>query len=284
MSIQEAYKELVKQLSAIYESREAAAIAHWVMTHLTGYNKAERLIKGGQLLNTSQAEKLSLYLKELLLGRPVQYVLGEAWFGPLKLYTDERVLVPRPETEELVEWIAEEQGGKKALSILDIGTGSGCIPILLQRLLADPEVHALDVSEGALEVARMNAATYKAPVQFHHIDILEEGSREQLPVFSCIVSNPPYIREQERADMHENVLAYEPAGALFVADDNALLFYNAIGLFALKHLISGGSLYFEINEALGQETVKLLASLGYDEIVLKQDLQGKDRMIRALRP
>ncbi|RXK85256.1 peptide chain release factor N(5)-glutamine methyltransferase [Filimonas effusa] len=281
MSIQEAYKHMLTGLSGIYEAREATAIAHWVMTALTGYSKTERLTKGDRPLSAPQLDTYTQYLEALLQHRPVQYVLGEAWFGPLKLYVDERVLIPRPETEELVEWIAEDYKGKAGIKLLDIGTGSGCIPLLLHRLLNNSEVHALDISRDALEVAKQNAATHKTSIQFHLIDILNEKASGSLPVFDCIVSNPPYIRMLEKADMFQNVLAYEPSRALFVPDNDPLLFYRAITAFAGKHLTNGGSLYFEINEALGKEMIALLEEMQFSEITLRKDLQEKDRMIRA---
>jgi release factor glutamine methyltransferase len=200
----------------------------------------------------------------------------------MKLYVNEQVLIPRPETEELVEWIAQTNKGKAHLRVLDIGTGSGCIPLALYQQLQQPEIHAIDISSGALEVARQNAATQQATIHFHQADILDNANWHVLPVFDCIVSNPPYITLSEKQEMQENVLAHEPHLALFVPDEDPLRFYRAIASFALQHLAPGGQLYFEINEAWGKETAELLTGKGFTNIELKQDLQGKDRMLKAL--
>jgi release factor glutamine methyltransferase len=282
MSIREAYKHTLVQLSGVYDSREAAAIADWVLTYLTGFGKTERLLRGEQLLTTDQSTMLDDFLPQLLQHKPVQYVLQEAWFASMKLYVNEQVLIPRPETEELVEWILQSNKGKAHLKILDIGTGSGCIPLALQKQLLQAEVHALDVSAGALAVARQNAQTQEAVIHFHQADILDETNWATLPVFNCIVSNPPYITLTEKQEMQENVLAHEPHLALFVPDEDALRFYRAIAAFALQHLVPGGQLYFEINEALGKETMGLLADKGFTAIELRKDLQGKDRMVKAI--
>jgi release factor glutamine methyltransferase len=236
---------------------------------------------------------------QLLLHTPVQYVLHEAWFAGLKFYVDENVLIPRPETEELVFWIADwttlgeqsedktdhktknKQQKKKSLKLLDIGTGSGCIPIALKKKLGDWDVHALEAYAGALQVAKKNAATLQTPITFYAIDILTEADWKPLPTFDIIVSNPPYIRQGEAATMPGNVTRFEPHSALFVPDDDPLLFYKKIADFALLHLYKDGVLFFEINESLGSEVCGILAEKGFVDIVLKKDMQGKERMVRA---
>jgi release factor glutamine methyltransferase len=273
---------MLAQLSVVYDSREAAAIADWVLTHLTGFGKTERLLRGEQPLTPAQGNLLNGYLPQLLQHKPVQYVLQEAWFASMRLYVNEQVLIPRPETEELVEWIVQSNKDKANRRVIDIGTGSGCIPLALYKQLQQAEVHALDVSPGALAVARQNAQTQQAVIHFHQADILDETNWAYLPVFDCIVSNPPYITLREKQEMHENVLAHEPHLALFVPDEDPLRFYRAIATFALQHLAPGGQLYFEINEALGKETMELLADKGFTAIELKQDLQGKNRMVKAI--
>lgn len=284
MTVQDAYKHTQVQLCEVYDEREATNIADLVINHITGYTRTDRLVHGSNALSHAQANQLTLYTLQLLLHTPLQYVLEEAWFAAMPFYVNEHVLIPRPETEELVEWIVTEAGALSAPSIIDIGTGSGCIPVALKKKLPATDVHALDVSAGALAVARRNAATLEAQVTFHEVDILQPNRWAPLPVFDIIVSNPPYIKESEKAAMHNNVLEHEPHLALFVPDNDALLFYRTIAGFAQKHLKPGGLLFFEINEALGQETVDLLASERFTGIELQKDMQGKDRMIKASLP
>lgn len=284
MTVQEAYKHTQVQLYEVYDEREATNIADEVIAHITGFNRTDRLIHGTNELNHTQANQLTLYTLQLLLHTPLQYVLQEAWFAAMPFFVNENVLIPRPETEELVEWVVAEARNRATASIIDIGTGSGCIPIALKKKLPAVAIHALDVSAGALTVARRNAANLEAPVTFHEADILQPERWKSLPVFDIIVSNPPYIKESERTAMHENVLSHEPHLALFVPDADALLFYRTIAGFAQNHLQPGGLLFFEINEALGQETVDLLTGKGFIDLELKQDMQGKDRMIKATLP
>jgi release factor glutamine methyltransferase len=284
MTIREAYKHTVARLSGLYDAREAASISDWVMEHLTGFGKTERLLHSDTLLRATQESSLNAYLGELEQYKPVQYVLHEAWFAAMKLYVNEQVLIPRPETEELVEWVVQSNKEKDSLRIIDIGTGSGCIPVALQKQLPIAEIHALDISAGALEVALKNARIQQANIHFHQADILQKANWSTLPLFDCIVSNPPYIKLSEKQEMHENVLSHEPHLALFVPDNDPLVFYQAIAGFAAGHLQPGGQLYFEINEALGKETIQLLADKGFTAIELKKDLQGKNRMVKALLP
>lgn len=287
MTVQEAYKQLQVLLSALYDDREAANIADLVMEHVTGQRRIDRIMNKQALVTAEQQAVITQCTEQLLKHTPVQYVLHEAWFAGMKLYVDENVLIPRPETEELVSWIAEcglpATGNQQPVTVLDIGTGSGCIPIALKKKMQGWDVHAVDISVGALEVAKRNAATQGTAITFNLLDILDEAAWQQLPMFDVIVSNPPYIRESEAASMHNNVLAFEPHTALFVPDEDALLFYRKIADFALTHLRSGGLLFFEINEALGIAVCDMLAEKGFVEIELRQDLQGKDRMVRAVK-
>lgn len=295
MTVQEAYKRTQMQLYEVYDNREATNIADQVMAFVTGYSRTDRLVRGHEPLTHAQANKLTLYTLQLLQHVPLQYVLQEAWFAAMPFFVNESVLIPRPETEELVEWVAQEARSvqtqattdatvSKSTTIIDIGTGSGCIPIALKKKLPTATVHALDVSPGALAVARRNASTLEAAITFHETDILQQMKWQYLPVFDIIVSNPPYIKESEKADMHENVLGHEPHLALFVSDADALLFYRTIAQFAQQHLRPGGMLFFEINEALGKETTDLLISQGFINVELRKDMQGKDRMIKAILP
>jgi release factor glutamine methyltransferase len=288
MTVQNGYSQLVTSLSALYEQREAAVVADWVMEYITGLKRVDRLIYKNQPLTNVQLEQLETCRQKLLKHEPVQYVLHEAWFAGLKFYVDEHVLIPRPETEELVEWIAESLSEKMLnstkISIIDIGTGSGCIPVTLKNKLPAINVYALDISEAALMVARKNASTLNADVNFFYANILDENDWVNIPVIDIIVSNPPYIKESEAATMHKNVLENEPHLALFVPDNDALLFYKKIAELAQVKLKSGGALFFEINEALGIEVCNMLVEQGFAEVELREDLQGKPRMVKALRP
>lgn len=210
---------------------------------------------------------------------PVQYIVGETAFCGLLFKVDKNVLIPRPETEELVEWIFQNHKKNESIKILDIGTGSGCIAISLAKNLPNAEVFALDVSAEALDVAKKNAAMNAVKVDFIQADIL---TIEKLPdTFDVIVSNPPYVRESEKDLMQQNVLSNEPHIALFVENENPLLFYDKIAELAKNHLTENGVLYFEINQYLGNETVDLLKSKGFKNIELKKDIYGVDRMVKS---
>ena len=286
MALQEAYKQLMYQLFELYDDREAANIADMVMEHITGFKRIDRLINKQFPLTLAQQQLLENYTKELLEHKPVQYVLHEAWFAGMQFYVDENVLIPRPETEELVESITREVASLEfgVYSLLDIGTGSGCIPVALKKKISSLEVHALDISSGALELAEKNAAIQQTEIVFHQLDILNKGEWKRLPKFDIIVSNPPYIKQSEANEMHENVLQHEPHIALFVPDEDALLFYKAAAAFGLQHLNKNGKLFFEINETLGENVCVMLEEYGYTNIELKKDMQGKDRMVKAEAP
>lgn len=282
MTIQSAQQEVLVQLKFLYDDREAANIADWVMEHITGKKRIDRLMDKQAALSEIQLSRLQSILAELATHKPIQYVLSEAWFAGSKYYVNESVLIPRPETEELIEWTVKQslEFGVWSLELIDIGTGSGCIPISLKKKLPQIAVTSIDVSGDALKVARQNAETLNAEINFLQLDFLNEANWDQLPVFDIIVSNPPYIKQSEEANMSKNVLAFEPSLALFVPDEDALLFYRKIALFAKSHLSKQGFIFLEINEALGKEVIRLLESSGY-EVELRKDMQGKDRMIRA---
>ena len=233
-------------------------------------------------ISDAAIEKWNAILSELQQEKPIQYITGEAWFYGLRFEVNENTLIPRPETEELVEWIIESQKSKvqsQKLEILDIGTGSGCIPISLKANLPQANVSAIDVSEQALEVAKRNAVSNNVEVNFIQANILEVEDLNQH--FDIVVSNPPYVRNLEKQEIKKNVLDYEPHLALFVEDTDALLFYRKIAQLALKNLSSNGLLFFEINQYLGNETVELLENLGFKNIELKKDVYGNDRMIKC---
>lgn len=279
MTIQAAFTLIINTLSPLQGNREAANIAHIVIEHITGMGRMDRVIYKDKLLSPAQEEQLQQALNALLKHEPVQYVTGKAWFYGLAFTVNRNVLIPRPETEELVEWIVKDT--HTPVKILDIGTGSGAIPIALKKDLPAATVWSVDVSAGALEVASQNATQLNLNVHFEQIDILDTTATHSLPMFDIIVSNPPYICESEQKDMEEQVIAYEPGIALFVPDNDALLFYRQIGLLAKEKLVPGGLLYFEINEAFGKEVVALLEEQGFKNVILKQDLYTKDRMVRG---
>ena len=242
-------------------------------------------------LSVAEVEKWNAILAQLQQEKPIQYITGEAWFYGLQFEVNENTLIPRPETEELVEWIIEswKSVNQKRINILDIGTGTGCIPITLKTNLPQANVSAIDVSENALEVAKRNAELNKVEVNFIQANILEvedvskiQTSISQLPTnFDIIVSNPPYVRNFEKQEIKKNVMDYEPHLALFVEDTDALLFYRKIAQLAIENLTPNGLLFFEINQYLGKETVELFENLGFKNIELKKDMFGNDRMIRC---
>lgn len=292
MTLSEAQANTRSALLSYYDTREAAQICDWVLEHVSGKKRIDRLIEKEAVLTADQESRLAQVLAELQSHRPIQYVLGEAWFAGMQFFVNEAVLIPRPETEELVEWIVEDRLNAERLTLnaeqriknlLDIGTGSGCIPISLVKKLPHWSVSSIDVSEAALTVARKNAANLAADVLFLQADFLDESQWPHLPVVDLIVSNPPYIKVAEQETMARHVLDFEPSLALFVPDNDALLFYRKIAAFGKTHLRVGGAVFVEINEALGEETVHLFEQQGYT-VTLRKDLQGKDRMIKATLP
>lgn len=282
MTIREATILINNKLKENYEDREAASMTDWIFEKLTGAKKADLFINKDKELSREQSGQLKEWLPRLMNHEPLQYVLQEAWFGGMKFYVDKNVLIPRPETEELVNWITEKPIRQK-LKIIEIGTGSGCVPILLKKKMPDAEIWACDVSEDALAVAKKNASGFNTDINFFQMDFLNEEKRNQLPSFDVIVSNPPYVPEKDKQQIQPNVLHYEPATALFVPDDDALIFYKAIIGFGKKKLHPGGSIFVEIHEDLGETAVKLFQSNSY-ETILKKDMQGKDRMVKAVLP
>lgn len=279
MTLQQAQQQLKEQLTTIYDSREAGNIADWVMENLTGWSKVDRLMhKQDELSNVQLLEK---YTQELLTHKPVQYVLHESWFCGLKLYVDESVLIPRPETEELVEWISKEAKGK---IILDVGTGSGCIPVALKKQLPQTVVYACDVSAKALQVAMKNASLHNTIINFVQLDFLHPSSWSMLPRVDILVSNPPYIPLKDKDSMNPNVVDHEPHIALFVQDNDPLIFYNAIADFAKFNLLPGGCIFVEIHEELAKAVEELFSNKGFSQTVIRKDMQGKERMVRAVMP
>jgi release factor glutamine methyltransferase len=279
MTIESAKDQLIRQLSSMYEPREAAGITNMVLEHLTGMNKTDRMIHKHQEFSAIQEEQLVVMTTALLNNRPIQYVLGEAWFGGMKFLVNEHTLIPRPETEELIEWI-KATANPEPQNILDIGTGSGCIPITLKKEFPLWQISAMDVSHDTLQVAKQNATLNNVEIDFTCMDFLNEERWSDLSEYHIIISNPPYIKKSEKDSMSANVVDHEPHIALFVPDDDALIFYRKIAAFGLSHLKKHGKLFFEINQLLGKEVCELLQQMGYTTI-LRKDLYGNDRMIMA---
>jgi release factor glutamine methyltransferase len=283
MTIDEARKEIIKSIGRIYEQGEASNIAELLIESITKLPRSERIIKRRESLSTSQTELLHSSIFRLQEDEPIQYVINEAWFAGMRFYVDRNVLIPRPETEELVEWVVTEVKRQTSnVKMLDVGTGSGCIAIALKRKLPGAEVWACDVSDEALNIARLNADALNATIDFVPLNFLDPDQRKQLPGVDVIVSNPPYVPLTEKPEMKRNVVEFEPSTALFVPDNDPLIFYKAISEFGREKLKKGGSIYTEVHEKLGESVRNLFLSKGYQTISLKQDLQGKDRMMKAL--
>jgi len=276
---QEAFYLIKEKLTIVYDAEEAAAIAHQLLEHVTGKNRMQRLVDKSELIAAAEEAAVQDALKRLLAGEPLQYVTGVQWFMGHPYEVNEHVLIPRPETEELVLWIADDWKNRGGLRILDVGTGSGCIPIALKQKLPNATVLSIDVSEAALRVAMRNREKAGVLVDFRVADFLEEGNWPHLVSFDVVVSNPPYIPQNYRDTLHSNVRDYEPGLALFVPDDDPLLFYRKIAAFGKDHLTEGGAIYCELHADHARATVEMFGEMGYEDVVLKKDIFGIDRMI-----
>ena len=282
MTIDEARKEIIKTIRNIYEQNEANNIAELLMESITKLPRSERIIQGNETLSNTQRNLLQSSILRLQKYEPIQYIINEAWFAGMRFYVDKNVLIPRPETEELVEWVAGECGRGTKYKILDVGTGSGCIAIAVKNKLPAAELWACDISDEAVNIARINADALHATIDFVPLDFLDPRQRKQLPNVDVVVSNPPYVPQNEKKQMEKNVVEYEPAMALFVFDDDPLVFYKAIAEFGREKLNKGGSIYAEIHENLGEQIRDLFLLEGYQAVELKKDLQGKDRIVKAV--
>jgi len=282
MTIEEARKEVNNSIAAIYEKSEADNITEIVMEHITRWSRPERILNKEIPLSFTQKKLLRQIIDRLQQHEPVQYLINEASFAGMIFYVDKNVLIPRPETEELLDWIVKDVRSEtaNAKKILDVGTGSGCIAIALKNKIPTAEIWGCDVSDEALNVARMNADALNATIDFVPLDFLDPDQRKQLPHVDIIVSNPPYVPQSDKNEMKKNVLEFEPATALFVPDNDFLVFYNAIADFGKEKLNAKGTIYVEINESLGDQVKNLFQSKGYSCVELKKDLQEKDRMIK----
>ncbi|WP_344980589.1 peptide chain release factor N(5)-glutamine methyltransferase [Compostibacter hankyongensis] len=283
MNFREARQHYSQLLHPLYEAREAEAITDLVLESVTGKSRLQRITDRDACLTGVQQSRLQAAFDRLRLQAPVQYVLEEAWFHDLRLRVNEEVLIPRPETEELVEWIIQDQekAPSKAQQLIDAGTGSGCIAIALKKTLPDLQTTGTDISAGALAVAAGNASRYGLDIGWIKADMLDETTWPAMPGCDILVSNPPYIRRSEAGAMAPHVRDHEPAQALFVPDEDPLLFYRALARLACRKLRPGGALYVEINEALGDSVAALFRKAGLNPVVLRQDLFGKDRMVKG---
>lgn len=276
------YRDIRDVLIREYDAGEASAIAFLLLEKVAGMSRSQALMGD----DSPQRDELLRMAERIAKGEPVQYVVGKAEFCGLTFHVEPGVLIPRPETEELVD--AVELQNAQAMRVVDIGTGSGCIAISLSKKFPDAKVEGWDISDDALRIAKGNAELNESNVSFHKVDVLSVSPSEALSLaegkrVDVIVSNPPYICDKEKSDMERNVLDHEPHLALFVPDEDPLLFYRKIAELGVEILSTGGRLYFEINRAYGRETVLLLEGLGYSNVQLVQDQFGNDRMVCAIK-
>ncbi|MFI5196844.1 MAG: peptide chain release factor N(5)-glutamine methyltransferase [Chitinophagales bacterium] len=285
LSYSRAFYELKNKLQPLYDDREAEALAHEILYFITGLDKTQRLLQKEMLFTIAQQEKYELAVTDLLSGKPLQYITGSAWFMGREFHVNEHVLIPRPETEELVQWIIDDRKNKAGnISILDIGTGSGCIPISLKLALSHADVTTCDISNDALNAAKKNADRLQASIQLLKLDFLDAAQRNKLANYDVIVSNPPYIPVSEKENLHTNVKDYEPGIALFVPDDDPLVFYKALALFGKEHLKPKGYIYCELDAGHAMECKAIFEECGYKEVLIKKDMNGKWRLLSAEKP
>ncbi|MFI5162284.1 MAG: peptide chain release factor N(5)-glutamine methyltransferase [Sphingobacteriales bacterium] len=273
-----------KELANVYDTKEIDSLCMIAIEEITGTSSAKIKAFPELELPPEYSKAIHQILTRLKTGEPIQYILGHSEFYGLTFKVNPSVLIPRPETEELVEWILSSVGSSKFAvgNILDIGTGSGCIAISLKKNLPDYNVSAIDISSEALKTAQENAELNHVEINFISADILNLNSEIELPKFEIIVSNPPYVTMQDKTQMHTNVTDFEPHTALFAPEDDPLIFYKAIADFASTQLEKGGLLFFEINESYGEQTIELLNNKSFTNIELRKDMSGKDRMIKAI--
>ena len=278
--MQAAIIHIRSELQGLYPDTEIKSFSNLIIEKVSGFSRTEIIVNKNTLFSDEQRHVIENFIEKLKEYVPIQYILGETEFFGLPFHVNESVLIPRPETEELVDWIRNENDRNANPSILDIGTGSGCIAISLKHEFTNATVDAFDISEKALETAQSNATLNKLEVTFSKVDIL--NAPETYQKWDIIVSNPPYVTEQEKSTILPNVLEHEPHLALFVSDNGPLLFYRCIAVFAQQHLKPKGKLYFEINRQFGKATVDLLTAMGFGNVELRKDISGNDRMIRSV--
>jgi release factor glutamine methyltransferase len=286
MTFEAAEQSLTTAIHGLYDNREAATIAGMVMESITGRSKMDRWLQKNETVSDNHLARLEHYTNELLTGKPVQYVLGQAWFAGMCLQVNEHTLIPRPETEELVNlcasWATINKTHHAPLKILEVGTGSGCIAIALQKKRPSAQITAVDISNEATKVATANALANNTAITFITLDFLDETCWHELGKYDIIISNPPYIADIEKESMAKHVLNFEPHTALFVANNNPLIFYTALSNFGNKYLNKAGAIFVEINQALGLQTQDVFVQNNY-KTMLKKDLFENDRMIVATK-
>ncbi|MBK6483588.1 MAG: peptide chain release factor N(5)-glutamine methyltransferase [Chitinophagaceae bacterium] len=296
MTYRNVYDHYIKIITPLYDLQEAESITSWIFEDKLGLSKIQLLLRGNEVISEVKANELAYALVRLSKGEPIQYVLGYTNFYGLKIKVNRHVLIPRPETEELVAWIVQEQLHRQPCNMLDVGTGSGCIAIALKTKLPQATVTAIDISEKALLIAETNATFHQAAINLQKADVLGYSSKPApldtfgsniSPVFvnkfDIIVSNPPYIPISEVTTMHRNVTAYEPHLALFVPDHEPLVYYHAIAKLASQCLLPDGLIYLELHQNHASQVADLLNSFGFSNIKINNDLQGKLRMLKAGR-
>ena len=296
MKLYEAERWIKEALKEIYDDAEAGNIASLAMEHLTSYSRTDRVTKKDTTITEEQTALLQQYIRRLKDHEPIQYIMNRTWFYGMELYVDRDVLIPRPETEELVDWVIKdiqesgldvfnrqpaEADVTRSLKILDVGTGSGCIALALKRTMPLAEVWGCDISDRALNVARRNGSELDIRVDFQSVDFLNPAQQKHLPSVDILVSNPPYVPQKDKNDMRPNVLQFEPHTALFVDDDDPLVFYKALLRFCTNRLYQNGRIYMEIHKNLGNPIKDLFEKESY-EVVVRKDMQGKDRLVRAI--
>ncbi len=297
MKIIEAENHIREKLRSLYDENESANIAALALEHITGSNRTERILHKDHTITPAQTRAMETTIQRLLEHEPIQYIMNKAWFYGMELYVDKNVLIPRPETEELAEWIIKDVKAKglhvfmkqsneadetTRLKIIDVGTGSGCIALALKKEMPLAEVWGCDISDSALNVARRNGSELDIRVDFQSVDYLNPAQQKHLPSVDIVVSNPPYVPEKDKNDMAPNVLQFEPHTALFVHNNDALVFYKAILEFGKHRLHPDGTIYMEIHENFSHEVKRLFEEGGY-KVEVKKDMQGKNRMIRAMK-
>lgn len=271
---------MIQELEKLYPLEEAFSIANGLFMHYLGLSRAWVIMEKDRILSESELLHFQRAMKRLMAHEPLQYITGLAHFYGLEFKVNPAVLIPRPETEELVSWVLSEvHGAEENLKILDVGTGSGCIAISIKKELEKADVHAIDISDKVLEVAIENASLNNVSVHFEQLDILDEEAQKSLSVFDVIISNPPYVTPSDKDKMRQNVTDHEPELALFVQEQEPLIFYKEITHFAKDHLKSGGRLFFECNESNADEVALLMETVGLSDIQLRKDMQGKERMV-----
>ncbi len=281
MTIKDLRTSFTSTLMKIYEPEEVLSFFYMLSEKILGLRRVDVAINLHKELSVEEVSSFAEAERRLKMQEPLQYIIGDTAFYGLHFLVNANVLIPRPETEELVDWIVRDhQNLNTKLKILDIGTGSGCIAISLAKNIPGIEVHAMDISDKAIKVAKENAERNGVVIKFIHADVLKAQDLQE--DYDVIISNPPYVRELEKQEMRQNVLDNEPAQALFVSDQAPLIFYKKITELAKKRLTNNGVLYFEINQYLGNETKRMIESFGFESVILRKDLYGNDRMIRAV--